>query len=99
MRNYLKCSCRHCDEHIEFPPELLGAEVNCPHCGETTILYDPAPPTLPIPPQPWRKPASKTIWIIGATGVVFLALAAVFLLLSNTKTPQQRIEADLKVHL
>lgn len=33
-----KCGCAHCGNHIEFPAELAGSEIACPHCGETTIL-------------------------------------------------------------
>src|ERR1700686_2337940 len=35
---YLKCSCKFCGNHIEFPQEAVGATVNCPHCGQSTVL-------------------------------------------------------------
>ncbi|MDB6066222.1 MAG: hypothetical protein JWR26_2430 [Pedosphaera sp.] len=35
---YLKCSCKLCGNHIEFPQEAVGATVNCPHCGQPTVL-------------------------------------------------------------
>jgi hypothetical protein len=39
-----KCSCAHCGNHIEFPVEAAGAEVECPHCGRPTELNLLAPP-------------------------------------------------------
>jgi Zn-dependent protease with chaperone function len=39
-----KCSCAHCGNHIEFPVEAAGAQVECPHCGRPTELNLLAPP-------------------------------------------------------
>jgi DNA-directed RNA polymerase subunit RPC12/RpoP len=36
--NYLKCACDKCGNHIEFPEEANGRVVNCPHCGQATLL-------------------------------------------------------------
>jgi Zn-dependent protease with chaperone function len=33
-----KCSCQHCTTHLEFPLELAGQEIDCPHCGARTRL-------------------------------------------------------------
>jgi Zn-dependent protease with chaperone function len=33
-----KCSCFGCATHIEFPLELAGQEIDCPHCGARTRL-------------------------------------------------------------
>src|SRR5262245_64744722 len=33
-----KCSCQQCGNHISFPLEAAGAAVNCPHCGQGTML-------------------------------------------------------------
>jgi hypothetical protein len=41
-----KCSCAHCGNHIEFPVEAAGAQINCPHCGELTELNLLAPPAV-----------------------------------------------------
>src|SRR5947207_5578029 len=60
---FLKCSCRHCEGHIEFPSYAVGRSIACPHCGAKTDLYaeppQPAaagigapPPPLPVPPPP-----------------------------------------------
>jgi hypothetical protein len=38
---YLKCPCQKCGGSIEFPAAGLGVGINCPHCGERTILFAP----------------------------------------------------------
>jgi hypothetical protein len=58
---YLKCSCRACGGHIEFPGHAVGMSVGCPHCGATTDLHHEAalpaiPPTLAPPPPPPPRP-------------------------------------------
>jgi predicted RNA-binding Zn-ribbon protein involved in translation (DUF1610 family) len=44
--NYVTCSCRHCDGHIEFDAADFskGEErpVECPHCHLETILFVPS---------------------------------------------------------
>lgn len=37
----LLCGCPHCAGLIEFPPEMAGAGVDCPHCGEPVNLVEP----------------------------------------------------------
>lgn len=37
-----KCPCAHCDTHLEFPIEAVGAVVDCPACQQQTELYVPA---------------------------------------------------------
>lgn len=58
---YLKCSCSHCQGHIEFPEHALGVAAACPHCGVETILtvpeVTPVPPAPP-PPKPSVAPSS-----------------------------------------
>ncbi len=39
--NLAKCSCNHCDGHLEFDRAYAGARVDCPHCGKETLLYIP----------------------------------------------------------
>ena len=41
-----KCSCQHCNGHIEFDNSHDGLSVKCPHCFEITKLV--APPAEPI---------------------------------------------------
>ena len=54
MATYVKCSCQHCNKHIEFDSDLLaaaghseggtlGPTAPCPHCGMDTILHIPPP--------------------------------------------------------
>tara|TARA_Y100000588_G_scaffold281573_1_gene298632 strand:- start:2858 stop:3283 length:426 start_codon:yes stop_codon:yes gene_type:complete len=35
---YLKTPCNHCQNSIEYPIESEGTEVQCPHCGQATLL-------------------------------------------------------------
>ena len=46
MADYRKF-CESCGEKIAFPPEYLGQQVNCPHCGVLTLLNDPAAASVP----------------------------------------------------
>ena len=41
---FAKCGCGHCGNHIEFPFGAAGAEVQCPHCGQPTVLSLQGPP-------------------------------------------------------
>jgi hypothetical protein len=43
---FTKCSCQHCNGHIEFDNSNDGLSVKCPHCFEITKLV--APPAEPI---------------------------------------------------
>ena len=58
--DYLKCSCSHCQGHLEFPAHALGITTTCPHCGVETTLVAPtgtsAPPPPPPPPQQTAPP-------------------------------------------
>lgn len=38
---FLKISCISCGGHIEFPTNLLGKKIPCPHCRKETILRKP----------------------------------------------------------
>ena len=37
-----KCSCKNCDEHLEYPTGWEGTEIKCPHCGKDTLLEQAA---------------------------------------------------------
>lgn len=37
-KQFLKCACAHCGGRIEFPAEVAGQQVDCPHCGKKTLL-------------------------------------------------------------
>ena len=55
---FVKCSCQHCEGHIEFDASYSGMAVKCPHCFETTTLLAPTiaiqEPT-PIQSSPVKK--------------------------------------------
>jgi hypothetical protein len=38
---FLKISCTACGGHIEFPTNLLGQKIPCPHCAKTITLLNP----------------------------------------------------------
>ena len=38
MSEYVKASCRSCGEQIEFPVEMCGSVIDCPHCRYKTLL-------------------------------------------------------------
>lgn len=40
---YLKTDCELCGGHIEYPSELAGLSIECPHCQQTTALPAPFP--------------------------------------------------------
>src|SRR4029453_7133270 len=48
--SYLKAACQHCKGHIEYPSELAGQSVECPHCKQTTTL-----PPLRRRPRYYRR--------------------------------------------
>jgi hypothetical protein len=87
MTTEARCSCQHCDGHIEFPSEMDGQAINCPHCTSPTVLNDP---TAPLPkgfaprmdeiPETWKIVPKKRnfnlqifLWYFGFS-VVFAFL-------------------------
>src|SRR5439155_23966360 len=63
---YLRTDCEHCSGHIEFPSELAGQSIQCPHCQQATSLPSPftSPPPIPAPPvippaPPVHSPPSR----------------------------------------
>ena len=67
-----KCSCSHCDGHLEFDTAYAGERVACPHCGKETLLYIPgtaSPPPAPYPAPPPPNPAVQATYrLADATG-------------------------------
>jgi len=60
---FLKCPCQNCGGPIEFPAAGVGLKVECPHCGQKTVLSGATPRgTDPMvaaqPPQPIPQPAA-----------------------------------------
>jgi hypothetical protein len=37
----LKISCTACGGHVEFPTNILGEKIPCPHCAKTVTLSNP----------------------------------------------------------
>ncbi len=59
-----KCSCSHCDGHLEFDATYAGERVACPHCGKETLLYIPGtanPPPIPSPAPAGAPPAVQSV--------------------------------------
>jgi hypothetical protein len=53
MNGEAKCNCQHCDGTIEFPLEMAGQTVTCPHCQTDTLLINPLAATaLAFDPPP-----------------------------------------------
>jgi hypothetical protein len=55
---YLKTPCERCSGHIEYPSELTGQSIECPHCQQVTSLPPPLPPSFTPPPPPIPLPPS-----------------------------------------
>jgi len=53
---HFKIACTNCQGHIEFPQELHGQTIDCPHCGLSTILRVPGY----VQPSPVPPPIAKT---------------------------------------
>ncbi len=73
---FLKCNCAHCGGHLEFPEHGIGMEINCPHCGQPTVLAVPpspvrattsAPHSPPLPQAPPVVATAPTASAAGAT--------------------------------
>lgn len=48
---YIKGDCQHCAGPMEFPAEVVGSTVACPHCGQQTELLLATPPDDPVVPR------------------------------------------------
>ena len=65
---YFKCACTRCGGHIEFPAEAVGMVVSCPHCGQSTGLFQPPaglPKEIPAP----RGKAVRWILVVALLGL------------------------------
>jgi hypothetical protein len=53
---YLKIACPSCTGHIEFPAQMRGMVINCPHCTLSMILeVAGAPPPAPPPANLYQR--------------------------------------------
>ena len=59
--NLAKCSCNHCDGHLEFDTAYAGARVACPHCGMETLLFSPVTDIAPPTPSPAPAPIEPAV--------------------------------------
>ena len=50
----IKCPCSTCSERIEYPPDMCGKQITCPHCQQATMLLAPqiSPEALKAAPVP-----------------------------------------------
>ena len=56
------CPCQHCGQPLAFPPEMLGQEAGCPHCGAATLLHELAADT------PTVEAAVERSWFYNLAG-------------------------------
>jgi DNA-directed RNA polymerase subunit RPC12/RpoP len=66
-----KCSCQHCNGHIEFERDQERSTVACPHCGMDTLLFVTTPPV--IQPHPMNR---RLIWPWVLAGSLITLIAA-----------------------
>jgi hypothetical protein len=64
ITKHLKGSCQSCGSHIEFPAEIVGTSIECPHCAQQTELM------LDLPSHEPTIPRSTLMW----TGLTVLLL-------------------------
>lgn len=80
--NFLRCSCKECGNHIEFPEESAGTVAACPHCGQWTELTADTPPDEAVASQ------RKAIWLFVLLSCLMLAVVAgAFFFLRNRANP------------
>ena len=83
----IKIACPSCGGHIEFPPDMAGQIINCPHCSLSVALqipgYTPPQPIAPLPTAPQaaaRKIAGDNeglAFVLALVGII-LCGAAIF---------------------
>jgi DNA-directed RNA polymerase subunit RPC12/RpoP len=68
-QNWSVCTCNACSGHLEFDASNAGTTVQCPHCGQETLLFIPevALPRSPEPQETPPKPEPKKAEIIEQT--------------------------------
>lgn len=58
---FLKCLCENCGGPIEFPAQGVGLKIECPHCGQRTVLSDPRPTAASPPAAPVASPLPRPV--------------------------------------
>ncbi len=51
-QHFLRCNCEGCGSPIEFPAQGVGLKIDCPHCGQSTLLSESAAEPATSPPLP-----------------------------------------------
>jgi hypothetical protein len=79
---YLKIACERCSGHIEYPSEMAGQSIQCPHCQHVITLSSPpppipsqrtpGPPPVPnfAPPSPSRQISTHPLKTVGCVGSI-----------------------------
>lgn len=87
---HIKCPCKHCGAHIEFPSHGVGTIIRCPHCGKKTELFWSAHLAGSSNATKPRRPNRRTIWIAAAMAI--LLVAGFVALLMAKKNPSSASE-------
>ena len=53
--NYVKIACPSCSEHVEFPLEMRGHIISCPHCTLSMVLELPGAAQSPPPANLYQR--------------------------------------------
>ena len=88
-----KCSCQQCSGHIDFPAEMSGQTVECPHCKLETLLFIP-----PAAAPPKQKDKNTALFVIigFVLVVVVIGVAAFMSTVKNSKLSAQKSEENLQ---
>jgi hypothetical protein len=81
---YLKGPCRNCGGNIEFPVDLIGTAIDCPHCGKSTELF------LATPPREPTVPRKLILWTAAAALILILGVAGLLLGLKRAQRIAER---------
>src|SRR5262245_8716222 len=76
---HLKGHCQACGGHLEFPAELAGTSVDCPHCGKSTDLW------LAPPPEEPTIPRRTVIWTLITVFILLSGLAGAVIALKRAE--------------
>ena len=76
----MKGPCVSCGGNIEFPAELIGTSIDCPHCGKSTELQ------LAAPPQEPSVPLRLIVWTAVAALILALGVAGSLIALKRAQT-------------
>ena len=81
---YLKGACQHCAGHLEFPAEMVGLPIPCPHCGQQTELL------LVVPPEESAIPRKALLWTFSAMVVLGLGFGGALIALKRAQRLAER---------